>query len=302
MTNGPGKRPLHVAEQLAFGHAFRQRGAVQVNQRAHRARRTFMNRLRHQLFSGTRFAANQHVEVRGGDNLNLFFQLHHARRQADHLRLFNLFKIAHRAGQHVLTFKLLNEQRVVKRPGSQCGNQPQFFIAEYVELIRRHTVEGQRANQILPGKQRQADAGVHFQALLAGDQAIVGIRQIAVSREAHHVARAGDSLQPRVPFQRKTAAQYIFRQAVDRQRNKLPRLVAQQRRSIALQHLAQRGNQPLEAVLMADAALEFNGDARQYVNRKAHGVPQIVISTMHDVILTILCIVILTNKKGEKTK
>jgi hypothetical protein len=36
-----------------------------------------------------------------------------------------------------------------------------------------------------------------------------------------------------VPFQRKAPAKHILRQAIDRQRHKLMRLIAQQRRGIA---------------------------------------------------------------------
>ena len=103
-----------------------------------------------------------------------------------------------------------------------------------------------------------------------------------------------------MPFEGKAPAEYVFRQPIDRQRDKLPGVVAQQRRGIALQHLTQRGDQTLESVLMTDAALEFYGDARQHINGKAHGVPLTVILTMHDVILTISSIVILTNNKEVK--
>ena len=101
-----------------------------------------MNRFRHQLFPGAGFAAYQHVQVRGSNNLNLLFKLHHARRQANHLRLFYLLKVGRRARQHILAFKLLNQQRVAERPRRQRGNQPQLFIAEHVELVRRHAIEG----------------------------------------------------------------------------------------------------------------------------------------------------------------
>jgi hypothetical protein len=50
------------------------------------------------------------------------------------------------------------------------------------------------------------------------------------------------------------------------------------------QHVAQRGDQPLKAVLMTNTALQFNGDLRQHVTEKL--IPPPVILTIHIVILT----------------
>ncbi len=192
-----------------------------------------MNRLRHQLFAGAGLAANQHVQIRGGNNVDLLFQLRHARRQADHPGGRHRLEDRGRARKHILALQLLNQQGIIESPCRQSGNQPQLLIAEVIETIRRHAVEGQGANQVLPGKQRQADAGVHLQILLAWNKAIIGIGQIAIRREAHHVPCPGDGLQPRVPFQRKTPPQHVRRETVDGQGNKLPRAVAQQRRGVA---------------------------------------------------------------------
>ncbi len=63
---------LHMSEQLAFGHAL-QRRTVQIDQRIGRPRRPLVDRFRHQLFAGACFAANQHVQIRRGDDINLFF-------------------------------------------------------------------------------------------------------------------------------------------------------------------------------------------------------------------------------------
>ena len=148
-----------------------------------------------------------------------------------------------------------DQQRVIERPGHQGGNQAQLLVAEAVKTVRIHAVEGERADQGLPGKQRQADAGVHLQALLSGDQAIVRVRQIAIRREAHHIPRPGNRLQPRVAFKGKASAKHVLGQAINRQRHKLVRLVAQQRRSIAAEYLPQGGNQTRKTVGMAEIAL-----------------------------------------------
>ena len=89
----------------------------------------------------------------------------------------------------------------------------------------------------MSGKQWQPNAGVNLETLLAGNQPVIRVGQIAVRREAHDVPRASNRLQPRVPGQRKASPQHILRQSVDRQRHKLMGVVAQQRRGIASQHL-----------------------------------------------------------------
>ncbi|MNP13148.1 hypothetical protein D3C76_1054170 [compost metagenome] len=81
----------------------------------------------------------------------------------------HLLKHRRTARQNILALQLFNQQRIVQRPGGQGGNQAQFFIAKSIELVWQESVEGQRTNQILPGKQRQADAGVNLQTLLAGN-------------------------------------------------------------------------------------------------------------------------------------
>ncbi|MNP13147.1 hypothetical protein D3C76_1054160 [compost metagenome] len=58
VADGSRKRPFHMTEQLAFRHTFRQRGTVQIDQRIDRAWRTFVDRLRHQLFPGAGFPAD----------------------------------------------------------------------------------------------------------------------------------------------------------------------------------------------------------------------------------------------------
>jgi hypothetical protein len=60
---------------------------------------------------------------------------------------------------------------------------------------------------------------------------------------------------------------------------------------------AQRGDQPLKAVLMTNTGLQFNGDLRQHVYGKTH-LRLAVILTMHIVILTASVIVIMTTHYG----
>lgn len=83
-----------MTKQLALRHAFRQRGAVEIDQRIDRSGGALVNSFRHQLFTGPRFTADQHVKIGARHNLDLFFQLRHRRRQADHVRLFYRFEHA----------------------------------------------------------------------------------------------------------------------------------------------------------------------------------------------------------------
>ena len=154
-----------------------------------------------------------------------------------------------------MRFKAGDKQRIIQRPGHQRGNQPQLFIAEAIETIGIHAVQGQRANQRLPGKQRQSHAGMDFEALMTGDQPVIGVRQVAIRREAHHIPGSRNRLQPRVSFQGKAPTEHILRQAIDRQRHKLMRLIAQQRRGIAAKNLPQGSNQARKAVGVTNIAL-----------------------------------------------
>ena len=83
-----------------------------------------MNSAGNQFFTGAGFTEDQHVQVGRGDNLNLFFKLRYARRQADHLRVRHRLKRRRAAGKNILAFQLFYQQRVIERPGGQRGNQP----------------------------------------------------------------------------------------------------------------------------------------------------------------------------------
>ena len=100
-----------------------------------------MDSLSYQLLPGPRFAANQYVEIGSRHNLNLFFQLQHIGRQANHLGFSHLLEGRRRARQHILAFQLFNQQRIAQRARRQRGNQPKLFIAENIELIGLHAIQ-----------------------------------------------------------------------------------------------------------------------------------------------------------------
>ena len=166
-----------------------------------------------------------------------------------------------------LLWRALQQQGVVEGGGGQGPHQPQLLVADAVELGRVHAVYGQGADQRLIREQRQADAGVHLEVVVIRQQAVIGVGQGAVGREAHHIPGAGDGLEARVILEGEAATQHVLHQAVDGQRDELAPLVAQQGRGIRFQQAAHALDQAVEAVLMGDAELQVEGDARQAVGR-----------------------------------
>ena len=63
------------------------------------------------------------------------------------------------------------------------------------------------------------------------------------------------------------APQHVLHQAVDGERDELAPLVAQQGRGVRVQQAAHALDQTVEPVLMGDAELQVEGDARQAVGR-----------------------------------
>src|SRR5207302_3104873 len=60
VAHGPGERSLHVAEQLRFEQALRQRAAVERKEAAVRASRQLVDEAGDDLLAGARFALDQH--------------------------------------------------------------------------------------------------------------------------------------------------------------------------------------------------------------------------------------------------
>src|SRR5262249_53300578 len=82
----PGKCPLLVAKELGFYQRLRKRRAANLNERLFRPQRVVMNRMRDQLFSRPRFAANQDGSVGMGYLGDLFIDLLHWAAVADYVR------------------------------------------------------------------------------------------------------------------------------------------------------------------------------------------------------------------------
>ncbi len=70
ILNSPGESPPFVAEQLGFKQGIGQRSAVLGNKRLVGAPTFIVNRPRHHLFTGTRFAGHHHRKVIGRNPLN----------------------------------------------------------------------------------------------------------------------------------------------------------------------------------------------------------------------------------------
>ena len=176
-------------------------------------------------------------------------------------------------GLAALAGEPLQQQGVVEGGGGQGPHQPQILVADAVELGRVHAVYGQRADQRLIREEWQADAGVHLEVVVIRQQAVIGVGQGAVGREAHHIPGAGYGLEARVILEGEAAPQHVLHQAVDGERDELAPLVAQQGRGIRFQQAAHALDQAVEAVLMRDAELQVEGDARQAVGRDHDNCP-----------------------------
>ncbi len=101
------------------------------------------------------------------DDLNLFLgcTMHGERPLSPYADLFQRRRAA--LGRIFWLSAVPREHCSAPRPPRAC-NQAQFFVAgKVIELVRRHAVEWSAPQSGLSGKQRQADTGVHLQALPA---------------------------------------------------------------------------------------------------------------------------------------
>ncbi len=85
MLLGPGKRPLAMAEQLAFDQVLRQGAAVDRHQRHLRPQALIVQRPGDQFLAGARLAHHQHGRIGGGHLGDELADQFHARRVADQL-------------------------------------------------------------------------------------------------------------------------------------------------------------------------------------------------------------------------
>ena len=79
----PGERAADVAEQFALQQAFRQRAAIDADERPAAARAELMHRLGDQFLAGSRFAEQQHRGVRARNLPGQPIDLLHGRTRAD---------------------------------------------------------------------------------------------------------------------------------------------------------------------------------------------------------------------------
>ena len=78
------KGAAFVAEEFGFEQVFRQRRAVELDQRVAGARRVVMDGVSDQFLAGTRLAADQHGRVPLGNHARLIENPAHDCRAADH--------------------------------------------------------------------------------------------------------------------------------------------------------------------------------------------------------------------------
>src|SRR5262245_30513912 len=94
VLNRAGERAFDVAEQFGFDQLFRQGGAVDLHQLLFGAERIEVDGVSDQLFSGARFADDQHVGVAFGDAFDRLIDHLHRFRRANDARIFAALDVA----------------------------------------------------------------------------------------------------------------------------------------------------------------------------------------------------------------
>jgi hypothetical protein len=149
--------------------------------------------------------------------------------------------------------------------GGQVGQALQRGHVDAVEARQRQCVQRHEAPGTVLHAQGAAHAIVHGQvAVHMLDQAVVGIGQAAVGREAQRARGLQQGLQPRVLPDQETPAQRVGRQAVHGQRHQRVAIQAQQRHGIGRQQAA-------HGVEQAPVTLGRRDLARQVGHQRQHG-------------------------------
>ena len=164
----------HMAEQLALDQVVGQGRAVDADQRLAGAARLRVHGLRHQLFAGAGFAGDQHAQIAGCHQRNVFVQLAHGRAGAQNLAFAAGAWQGFCRAAHIR--QLLHALGRGYRSGGQVAESLQHLqriaVGKAVGLER---VERQQAPGETAGLQHAAHAVVHVQLAGQGDQAVVGI-------------------------------------------------------------------------------------------------------------------------------
>ncbi|MNE33714.1 hypothetical protein D3C80_1274010 [compost metagenome] len=224
VVHRPGEGAANMAEQLAFHQGVGQRGAVEADDRFVGAGRGGMDGLGHQLLADPGFAGDQHGQVAAAHQAYFFDQALVGLALANHLAILLAAGLAVDLGALMLIFdpvvQPLDALGGVDRSGREAGEGLQGIQFDRFEALRVEGIEGQQAPWALVDEQRATHAVVDFQMIIqAIDQAVIGVRQVAVGSETGRAGAAEQRFETRVLADLEAPAEGVGTQAVDGQRH-----------------------------------------------------------------------------------
>ena len=270
------KCAAHVAEQFAFDQRFRQRRAIQTDHRLARARRSGMNGVGHQLLADPGFAADQHRHVARPCQPDFIHQALMRRALPQQLAATQIGgqAIGFRAPAFLLAAgrQLPDALGHIHRRRRQSREGLQRSQIDAVETMRAERVQRQHAPRPAADRNRASHAIVHFQAAdVRLHQAIIGIGQRRIRREARRRGAFQQNPQTRMRIDLEAPPQRIVAQTVDRQRNQRFALQPQQRGRIAGEKRTQRIEQAAVAFALAEIVRKVGDQWNQGVEQDGIG-------------------------------
>jgi len=173
------------------------------------------------------------------------------------------------AGDGALAFAGLlqraDQRDVAQRCRRQRGERADGRVGNAVEGTLVQRIERKDADQLAVDVQAAAEAGVHplFALRVAGQQAVEGVRHVAVGRKTHRGVGFENRRQARVSLRVEAPPHQIGRQSDAGHRNQGAFLQVQQRDGVAWQHRADRRDQPLELDFAGHRVGEIDGNLPQ---------------------------------------
>src|SRR5690625_3865842 len=252
ILSGTRERPLGVTEQLAFHQVFRQRRAVDVNQWRIRSVGLRVQMTGNNFFADAGFTGNQYREIGLRHHVDFVAQRFYRIALADQLVLAPIFqyRLRHQVLAARPVLQAANEVGDLEARLGQTNEGAQTDRVNRIEHIGSQRVERQSAPRHIVHVQRHTEAVVYIQLLFASvDQAVVGVGEGGVRREAYRLAAQQDSGQARLVIEGEAAAKGVVAQSGDRQRHQGRPLQLQQGCRIAGKSLTDAGQQSGVALL-----------------------------------------------------
>ena len=224
-----------------------------------------------QFLAHAGLAGDQHREPRARDEVDLLAQTGHGLAGAHERGAAPLQLILEQVAHHhalVLGPALERVDEVVGaqgRPG-QGRQVGQEAVADGLERAGLQSVGGEHADQLALDVQRAAQARVHVAAEhdgLVEHQAVVGVGQRAVGREAGGLGAGADDVQSRVFAAREAPAVDVLGETVAGHRDQVVALEAQQGHGVAGNRAAHHVQQAAGAVLGRERGRHGQGQGQQ---------------------------------------